>query len=204
MSRCERCGFKNLTVRRNALPRSAQYRYRMVECHAGSTSSKCPLLGSLSDRLAWGALVAAAALAITLASCEEVPPPLPEPPPPQYHVLPLSEQLEGLWSATYPGGPLQVIIQNDPQLGDHNYVARLVDGSYGTIHPGAVTFTGSPDASIPTLVGGDQKCSMPGRMGLLHAPMSITVHDADHFTENLVHKGTCPGFPIEFTRIAHP
>ena len=187
MSRCERRRFKNLRVTRNALLPSAQYRYRMVGCHAGSTSSKCSLLGSLSDRLARGALVAAAALAITFASCEEVPPPLPpEPPPPQYHVLPLSEQLEGLWSATYPGGPLQVNIQDDPQLGDHNYVARLVDGIYGTIHLGAITFTGAPDASIPTLVGGDQKCSMPGRMGLLHAPMSITVHDADHFTENLV------------------
>jgi hypothetical protein len=116
----------------------------------------------------------------------------------------VNEQLEGLWSASYPGGPLQVNIQDDPQLGDHNYVARLVDGSYGTIRPGAITFTGSPDPSIPTLVGGDQKCSLPGRMGLLHAPMSITVQDADHFTENLVHKGTCPGFPIKFTRIAHP
>jgi hypothetical protein len=147
--------------------------------------------------------VAAVALAITLTSCAENPPPLPPPPPPQFHVLPVNEQLEGLWSASYPGGPLQVNIQDDPQLGDHNYVARLVDGSYGTIHPGAITFTGSPDPSIPTLVGGDQKCSLPGRMGLLHAPMSITVQDADHFTENLVHKGTCPGFPIKFTRIAN-
>ena len=176
----------------------------MAEYHAGRASSKRFLVGRLSDRLARGALVVAAALAITLTSCEEIPPPLPEPPPPQYHVVPLNEQLEGLWSATYPGGPQQVNIQDDPQLGDHNYVARLVDGSYGTLHPGATTFTGAPDASIPTLVGGDQKCSRPGRMGLLHAPMTITVHDADHFTENLAHKDTCPGFPIEFTRVAHP
>ena len=164
---------------------------------------RVPFVG-LSDRLARGALLAAAALAITFTSCEEIPPPLPEPPPPQYHVLPLNEQLEGLWSAPYPGGPLQVNIQDDPQLGDHNYVARLVDGSYGMIHPGAITFTGAPDGSIPNLVGGDQKCSLPGRMGLLHARMSITVQDADHFTENLVRKDTCPGFPIKFTRIAHP
>ena len=147
--------------------------------------------------------MAVVALAITLTSCAENPPPLP-PPPPQFHVLPLNEQLEGLWSASYPGGPLQVNIQDDPQLGDHNYVARLVDGSYGTIHPGATSFTGAPDPSIPNLVGGDQKCSLPGRMGLLHAPMSITVQDADHFSENLVRKGTCPGFPIKFTRIAQP
>ena len=164
---------------------------------------RVPFVG-LSDRLARGALLAAAALAITFTSCEEIPPPLPEPPPPQYHVLPLNEQLEGLWSAPYPGGPLQVNIQDDPQLGDHNYVARLVDGSYGMIHPGAITFTGAPDGSIPNLVGGDQKCSLPERMGLLHARMSITVQDADHFTENLVRKDSCPGFPVIFTRIPHP
>ena len=204
MTRCERLGFTNLTVTRNALPRSAQSRYRMVECHADSTSSKCSFVGSLSDRLGRGVRVAAVALVITFTSCAENPTPLPPPPPPQFHVLPLNDQLEGQWSATYPGGPLQVNIQDDPQLGDHNYVARLVDGSYGTIHPGAITFTGAPDGSIPSLVGGDQKCSLPGRMGLLHAPMSITVQDADHFTENLVRKDTCPGFPIKFTRIAHP
>ncbi|MGO9603188.1 MAG: hypothetical protein ACLQAT_07280 [Candidatus Binataceae bacterium] len=95
-------------------------------------------------------------------------------------------------------------IQDDPQLGDHNYVARLVDGSYGTIHPGAVTFTATPSPSIPTLANGDQKCSLPGRMGLLHAPMSITVQDKDHFTETLMRTGACPGFPIKFTRITTP
>jgi hypothetical protein len=174
----------------------------MAEWHAEVT--KCSFVGNLPDRLARRALVAAVALVITFTSCEEIPPPPPELPPPQYHVLPLNEELEGLWSATYPGGPLQVNIQDDPQLGDHNYVARLVDGSYGMIHPGAISFTGAPDASIPTLVSGDQKCSRPGRMGLLHAPMSITVEDADHFTENLVRKDACPGFPIKFTRIAHP
>jgi len=175
-----------------------------VERDANSTLSKWFVVGSLSDRVARGVQVAVVALAITLTSCAENPPPLPPPPPPQFHVLPLNEQLEGLWSASYPGGPLQVNIQDDPQLGDHNYVARLVDGSYGTIHPGATSFTGAPDPSIPNLVGGDQKCSLPGRMGLLHAPMSITVQDADHFSENLMRKGTCPGFPIKFTRIAQP
>jgi hypothetical protein len=200
MAGCERLGFTNLTAIWKALLRSAQRRYRTAEWHADVTT--CSFVGNLPDRLARG--LAAVALAITFTSCEEIPPPPPELPPPQYHVLPLNEQLEGLWSATYPGGSLQVNIQDDPQLGDHNYVARLVDGSYGMIHPGAITFTGAPDASIPTLVSGDQKCSRPGRMGLLHAPMSITVQDADHFTENLVRKDTCPGFPIQFTRIAHP
>ena len=47
--------------------------------------------------------MAVVALAITLTSCAENPPPLPPPPPPQFHVLPLNEQLEGLWSASYPG-----------------------------------------------------------------------------------------------------
>jgi len=177
----------------------------MVQRQVNSRNAKYPFVGGLSGLLVRRAgVLAAVALAIVFTSCAENPPPLPPPPPPQFHVLPVKEHLEGMWSATYPGGPLQVNIQEDPQLGDHNYVARLVDGSYGTIHPGAITFTGSPDASIPNLVGGDQKCSLSGRMGLVHAPMSITVQDADHFTENLVRKDACPGFPIKFIRIAHP
>jgi hypothetical protein len=176
----------------------------MAQWHVDSTSPKCLSAGGLTDRLLRGVQVVAVTLAISFTGCAENPPPLPPPPPPQVHVVPLNEQLEGVWSAAYPGGPLQVNIQDDPQLGDHNYVARLVDGSYGAIHPGAITFTGAPDSSIPNLVGGDQKCSLPGRMGLLHAPMSITVQDAYHLTENLVRKGACPGFPIKFTRIANP
>ncbi|MGO9604018.1 MAG: hypothetical protein ACLQAT_11565 [Candidatus Binataceae bacterium] len=156
-----------------------------------------------TDRFAPG-VQAALALAITFTGCAQTAPGrMPAPPPPQVHVIPLNEQLEGDWSAAYPGGPLHVSIQDDPQLGDHNYVARLVNGSYGTIHPGAITFTGTPNYSVPNLVGGYQKCSVPGRIGLLRAPMSITVQDADHFTENLVRKDACPGFPIKFTRTAN-
>ena len=150
-------------------------------------------------------LAGCTAVIVFLAGCaQEPPPPLPPPPPPQTYTVPISEQLEGNWSTTFPEGQRQVSLQPDPQLGDHNYVARLVDGDYGTIHPGAVLFTGTPSPSIPTLVNGDQKCSLPGRMGLLHAAMSITIEDHDHFTETLRNPGTCPGFPMKFTRIAAP
>jgi hypothetical protein len=143
---------------------------------------------------------------IIVAGCAEAPPPPPPPlpPEPQYYSIPVNDQLEGDWSASYPNGPIRVNIQADPQLGDHNYVARLVDKNYGTIHPGEVSFTGTPNASIATLVNGDQKCSIDGRMGLRHAPISITVQDHDHFTATLVHAGACPGFPVHFTRITEP
>ncbi len=158
----------------------------------------------ITDRLTMGVWVTLA-VAFALTGCAQTAPtPLPAPRPPQVNVIPVNEQLEGDWSATYPGGPLHVSIRPDPQLGDHNYVARLVDGSYGTIHPGAITFTGAPNFSVPNLVAGIQKCSVPGRIGLLRAPMSITIQDANHFTENLVRKDACPGFPIKFTRIAKP
>ncbi|HXW84914.1 MAG TPA: hypothetical protein VEJ86_10950 [Candidatus Binataceae bacterium] len=163
------------------------------------------------ERIARGVRLAALAAAFAIAGCNYqeflaaqnapiVMPTLPAQPP---EVVPLSNQLEGDWSATYPRGPLHVNIQDDPLLGDHNYVARLVDGSYGEIHPGAITFKGRPDNSIPNLVGGEQMCSQPGRMGLLHAPMTITVQDSNHFTEQLVRAGACPGFPVRFTRIAN-
>ena len=155
-----------------------------------------------TDRLAIGIRFSVCVLAVMLfAACAEAPPPPPPPPPPpQTYTVPINEQLEGNWSATFPEGKRQVTIQPDPQLGDHNYVARLVDGDYGTIHPGAVLFTATPNPSIPNLVNGDQKCSLPGRMGLLHAPMSIAIEDKDHFTETLRNPGTCPGFPMKFAR----
>lgn len=144
-------------------------------------------------------------ITIVLFGCAEpAPPPPPPPPAPQVSFVPLSDQLEGNWSATYPDGARKVSILDDPQLGDHNYVGRLIDGNYGTIHAGEVLFTASPNASVPDLVNGVQKCSLPGRMGLARTRMTITIQDQDHFTETLVNPGACAGFPIKFTRIAKP
>jgi hypothetical protein len=157
-----------------------------------------------TDRFAPGIQLVALALAVALAGCAEEPQErIYQVRPPQVQVIPLNEQLTGDWTAAYPGGPLHVNIQPDPLLADHNYVARLVDGNYGTIHAGATTFTGTPNTSAPNLVGGIQKCSVPERIGLIRAPMSITMQDANHFTETLARKDACPGFPMSFSRMAN-
>ena len=68
------------------------------------------------------------------------PPPAPiQPPPPPLNVARL---LNGNWMATYPGGPLRVVIGLDQMLRGRNYVATLVDGNKN-IPPGQVVWKGT-------------------------------------------------------------
>jgi hypothetical protein len=120
--------------------------------------------------------------------------------PPQ--VVNLNQQLLGQWSATYPGGPFRVAIETDPLLGGTNYIATMVDGGYGTFHPGSIVFKGTPDQAVTSLVVGSQKCSDPGYISATDVSMTITVLDANDFTEELVNKNSCKGFPVKFTRSA--
>jgi hypothetical protein len=118
--------------------------------------------------------------------------------PPQ--VVNLNHQILGQWSATYPGGPYRVTVQNDPLLGGSNYIATLIDGGYGTFHAGSIIFKGTPDQVVPNLVTGSQMCPDPGYYSATQVSMTITVVDANNFTEELVHKNACKGFPVKFTR----
>lgn len=123
--------------------------------------------------------------------------------PAQAPVVPnFNQQLVGNWSASYPGGPYRMTIQTDPLLGRTNYIATLLDGGYGTFHPGAIVFKGTPDEVVPNLVVGTQKCPDPGYAGPTDVSMTITVVDANNFTEDLVQKGACKGYPVKFTRSA--
>jgi hypothetical protein len=117
-------------------------------------------------------------------------------------VLNLNQRLLGEWSATYPGGPFRVAIQDDPLIGGTNYVATLVDGGYGTFHAGSVVFRATPDQVVPNLAVGTQTCPDPGFISAIQVSMTITVIDAKNFTEDLVQKAACKGFPVRFTRIA--
>jgi hypothetical protein len=136
--------------------------------------------------------------------------PVAPPPPPPMFVLPaqpvtvanLNQQILGQWSASYPGGPFRVVIQNDPLLGGTNYIATLMDGGYGSFHPGSIVFKGTPDQVVPNLVVGTQKCPDPGYASPVDVSMTITVVDANNFTEDLIQKGACVGFPVRFTRVA--
>src|SRR5260370_11808889 len=71
-----------------------------------------------------------------------VPPPAPvQPPPPPMNVARL---LNGNWMATYPGGPLRVVIGLDQMLRGRNYVATLVDGNK-TLPPAQADWRGTLD-----------------------------------------------------------
>ncbi len=114
----------------------------------------------------------------------------------------LNQQLLGNWSASYPGGPYRVTIQNNPLIGGTSYVATLDDGGYGTFHAGATVFNAVPDQVVPNLVTGTQKCPDPVYAEPFDVSVTITVVDANNFTEELVHKDACKGYPVKFTRIA--
>ncbi len=126
------------------------------------------------------------------------PPPVPpQPPPPPMNVARL---LNGNWMATYPGGPLRVVITLDPMLRGRNYVATLADGNK-TLPPGQVVWRGTVDQSVPGIVHAKQICADQGLALARQVPVRIVVSDASHFREELVNPSDCRGFPVQFTRV---
>src|SRR5271167_581968 len=130
-----------------------------------------------------------------------VPPPVPEqPPPPPMNVARL---LNGNWTATYPGGPLRVVIGVDQMLRGRNYIATLVDGNKN-IPPGQVVWKGTLDPNVPGIVVADQICAEHGYMGARWVDARIIVSDASNFREELVDPTSCHGFPVKYTRVGPP
>src|SRR5271163_638503 len=130
-----------------------------------------------------------------------VPPPAPiQPPPPPLNVARL---LNGNWMATYPGGPLRVVIGLDQMLRGRNYVATLVDGNKN-IPPGQVVWKGRLDPNVPGIVVADQICAEHGYMGARWVDARIIVSDASNFREELVDPTSCHGFPVKYTRVGPP
>jgi len=126
------------------------------------------------------------------------PPPAPaQPPPPPMNVARL---LNGNWKATYPGGPLRVVIGLDPMLRGRNYVATLVDGNKD-IPPGQTVWKGTPDQNVPGIVIADQICAEQGFLQARWVKARIIVSDASNFREELVNPRDCHGFPVKFTRV---
>jgi hypothetical protein len=120
-----------------------------------------------------------------------------QPPPPPMNVARL---LNGNWMATYPGGPLRVVIGLDPMLRGRNYIATLIDGNK-TIPPGQVVWKGTLDQSAPGIVQADQICADHGFQLARWVKARVIVSDASNFREYLVTPGECPGFPVTFTRV---
>ena len=122
--------------------------------------------------------------------------------PPQAPPAPLNEarMLNGNWMATYPGGPLRVVISLDPMLLGRNYVATLVDGSK-TIPAGQVIWRGILDPNVPGLVLADQVCADNGFVQARMVKARILVRDPSHFTEDLVNPKDCHGFPVNYVRV---
>jgi len=166
------------------------------------------------DRRSLTSTAALASLAILLAcltaSCNSqsfqqspgpsmpVPPPAPvQPPPPPMNVARL---LNGNWMATYPGGPLRVVIGLDQMLRGRNYVATLVDGNKN-IPAGNVVWKGTLDQNVPGIVQADQICADYGFQQARWVKARIVVSDASNFREELVDPSSCHGFPVKFTRV---
>ncbi len=156
------------------------------------------------------ATVVALALACVTSSCNSqsfqqssgpsmpAPPPVPpQPPPPPMNVARL---LNGNWMATYPGGPLRVVIGVDQMLRGRNYVATLVDGNK-SIPPGQVVWKGKLDPNVPGIVIADQICAEHGFLQARWVQARIIVNDPSNFREELVNPKDCHGFPVTFTRV---
>jgi len=126
------------------------------------------------------------------------PPPAPvQPPPPPMNPARL---LNGNWMATYPGGPLRVVIGLDPMLRGRNYVATLIDGNK-SIPSGQVVWKGTLDQYVPGIVKADQICADHGFLQARWVKARIIVGDASNFREELVNPTDCSGFPVKFTRV---
>jgi hypothetical protein len=127
-----------------------------------------------------------------------VPPPAPvQPPPPPMNVARL---LNGNWMATYPGGPLRVVIGLDQMLRGRNYIATLIDGNK-SIPAGQIVWRGTLDQNAPGIVKADQICADHGFLQARWVKARIIVSDASNFREELVNPNDCHGFPVKFTRV---
>jgi hypothetical protein len=128
--------------------------------------------------------------------------PAPPPVPPQAPAPPMNvaRLLNGNWMATYPGGPLRVVIGLDQMLRGRNYVATLVDGNKN-IPAGQIVWNGTLDQNVPGLVKAQQICAEHGFISARWVAARIVVSDASHFREELVNPGDCHGFPVNYTRV---
>jgi hypothetical protein len=127
--------------------------------------------------------------------------PTPPPAPAQPPAPPMNpaRQIDGNWYATYPGGPLRVVIGLDPMLRGRNYVATLVDGTKD-IPAGQVMWRGTVDQYVPNLVRAEQNCMSGGPGTTRTVKARIVVNDPDHLTEELADPKSCGGFPVKYTR----
>ena len=125
------------------------------------------------------------------------PPPAPvQPPPPPFNP---ATQVDGNWFATYPGGPLRVVIGLDQMKMGRNYVATLVDGNKD-VPAGQVMWHGTVDPNVATIVLAEQVCAKRGDAAERTVSARLVVRDVDHMTEELVDPKSCPGFPVRYTR----
>ena len=128
--------------------------------------------------------------------------PGPPPVPPQAPAPPMNvaRLLNGNWMATYPGGPLRVVIGLDQMLRGRNYVATLIDGNK-SIPAGQVVWKGTLDQNAPGIVKADQICADHGFLQARWVQARIIVSDASNFREELVNPKDCHGYPVTYTRV---
>jgi len=114
-----------------------------------------------------------------------------------------ARQINGNWYATYPGGPLRVVIGLDQMKMGRNYVATLVDANKD-IPASQVMWRGTVDPNVHNIVLADQVCANRGFLSVRTVKARIVVRDLDHLTEELVDPKACEGFPVKYTRAGAP
>jgi hypothetical protein len=130
-----------------------------------------------------------------------VPPPAPvQPPAPPINP---ARQINGNWYATYPGGPLRVVIGLDQMMMGRNYVATLVDGNKD-VPAGQVMWRGTVDRNVRNVVLADQVCASRGFVAPRTVKARLVVADLDHMSEELVDPKACAGFPVGYIRAGAP
>jgi len=133
-------------------------------------------------------------LPLSMPAAPPVPVQAPAPP------MNVARLLNGNWMATYPDGPLRVVIGLDQMLRGRNYVATLIDGNK-TLPAGEVVWRVTVDQYVPGIVRGKQLCADNGLPLSRQVPVRIVVSDASHFREELVNPTDCHGYPVTYTRV---
>jgi hypothetical protein len=108
---------------------------------------------------------------------------------------PVRYDLNGMWLATYPNGPLRVSIRQS----EAEVVAILITGNV-SVPAGEIAFKSRKE--ISKTFSAEQICALPNYDNPVLVKVKIKITDKDHFTETAVPGERCGGFTVNWSRIS--
>jgi outer membrane protein OmpA-like peptidoglycan-associated protein len=102
--------------------------------------------------------------------------------------------LNGLWTASYPGGPLRVEVRQTSS----EIEATLVDGN-SFVPAGKVTVKAAL-SGFPNPLPAEQICAYSGYSNAYWIKVVLKIEDSDHLVEDAVPGSSCGGFPVTWKR----